>query len=141
VAELVALIDAEGIADQVTWSDELTQRQVLEEYRKADIVFEQFGTSLIGMAGFDAMATARPLIAHGRPECLDPAVGVPSPICQATTPEEVCAQLVRLAGDPVARARVGQASYDYVKAHFSAERAAQICLARLASPVAAAPAG
>lgn len=131
VAETMVLVDQEGLTEQVTWLEPMSQLQVQQEYERADIVFDQFGLSMVGMAGLDAMATGRPVIAHGRPEILEPIVGEPSPLCQATTPEEVCIQLQQLVFDPEKRARVGVASHAYVKKHFSPERAAEICLERL----------
>ena len=77
------------------------------------------------------MAVGRPLIANGRPEFLDPIAGEPSPICQATTPQEVCAQLERLTSNRELLQRTADASRDYVQRHFSSDRAAQVCLDRL----------
>ena len=133
VIDTMRLIEEEGFAEQVTWLEEMSQLDVWAEYKQADIIFEQFGLSVVGMAGLDAMATGRPVIANGRPEIMDKVIGVPSPICQAVTPEEVCAQLQRLVFDPAERERVGLASRKYVEQYCSAERAAQICLERLAS--------
>jgi glycosyltransferase involved in cell wall biosynthesis len=120
-----------GLADRITWHQEMTQREVLQQFAEADIVIEQLAGSVVGMAGLDAMATGRPLIANGRPEIFEPLVGEPSPICQARTPEEVCAQLARLARDPAERERVGLASRRYVEKHFSSDAAARQILARL----------
>lgn len=128
VAETMQLAKEEGIDDQITWLEEMSQREVLEECKQADILFDQLGMSVVGMGGLDAMAVGRPLIANGRPEIVEREIGVPSPICQASTPEEVCAQLKRLTADPDERKRVGLASRRYVEDYFSAERAARICL-------------
>ncbi|MBD1806549.1 glycosyltransferase family 4 protein [Microcoleus sp. FACHB-SPT15] len=131
VAETMHLIEEEGFAEQVTWLEEMSQLGVWAEYKQADIIFEQFGLSVIGMAGLDAMATGRPIIANGRPEIMEKRIGVPAPICQAVTPEEVCAQLQRLVLDPAERERVGLLSRQYVEKYCSPEHAAQICLERL----------
>ena len=121
----------EGLADQVTWLDEMSQQDVLEQYRIADIVFEQMGGSVIGMGGIDAMAAARPVIANGRPEIFDQVRNETSPVCQAATPQEVCAQLRRLAENPAEREQIGQASRFFAERHFSAGNAAKTVMDRV----------
>lgn len=131
VTETMRLVEEEGLTDQVTWLEEMSQQEVWAEFRQADIIFEQFGQSVVAMAGLDAMAMGRPVIANGRPEIMEKVIGVPSPICQAVAPDEVCAQLQRLVPSRAERERVGYASRKYVQDHFSADHAAQICLDRL----------
>ena len=131
VAETAALAQAQGIAGQVTWLDEMSQEAVLKEFRAADLVFDQLGQSVVAMAGLDAMATGRPLIANARPEHPDPAIDAPSPVCQARTPGEVAAHLEALVFDAAKRAQVGDASRRYVERFFSAREAARRLLARL----------
>ena len=132
VAEIQGLVKELGLDDQVTWLDELTLSEIREEYRSADILFDQLAESVVAMGGLEAMATGRPLIANGRPECIDTVVGEPSPICQARTALEVCAQLERLVFSPDERLRVGLASRSYVERHFSSDAGARKCLERLA---------
>ena len=131
VAETRRLVEEEGLAKYVTWLEEMSQLEVLAEYKQADIVFDQLGQSMVAMAGLDAMAMGRPVIANGRPEIIGRVVGVPSPICQAGNPEEVCAQLERLEPHPVERECAAAASRQYVESYFSADHAAQLCLERL----------
>jgi peptidoglycan hydrolase CwlO-like protein len=57
--------------------------------------------------------------------------GEPSPICQAQTAEEVCAQLKRLVFNPAKREKIGQLGRRFVEEHCSPHRAAQTCLERL----------
>jgi glycosyltransferase involved in cell wall biosynthesis len=123
VAETRELVESEGIGGQVTWLDEMSQNEVRNEFRAADIVFEQLGTSVIGMAGLDAMAVGRPVIADGRPEIMNRVTRSPSPVCQARTPEEVAAQLSRLM-NPREREVVGRLSRSYVEENFSPDSAA-----------------
>ena len=111
----------------------MSQERFADECRAADIVFDQLGASALGMAGLDAMALARPVIANGRPEVLAPYFGYETPICQAATPDEVAFQLKRLVFNPLERESVGKASRKYVEEYFSTERAARLCLERLSS--------
>jgi glycosyltransferase involved in cell wall biosynthesis len=133
VEETVRLVEEEGFSGRVTWLGEMTQKGVLEEYAQADIVFDQLGNAVLGMGGVDAMASGRPVIANTRPEIMNRVFGAPLPICQASNPEEVCMQLMRLVFDPAERERVGRASREFAEEHFSPEGAARTCLERLGS--------
>ena len=131
VAETMELVRDQGLADQVTWLEEMSQKDVLREFREADILFDQLDRSVVAMAGLDGMATGRPVIANGRPEFTEAAIEGESPICQARTPQEVAEQLRRLVFDAEERARVGRASRHHVDRHLSADRAARRLLERL----------
>jgi glycosyltransferase involved in cell wall biosynthesis/SAM-dependent methyltransferase len=131
VAETMALAAAEGLEAYLTWHEEMSQQEVFRQFELADLVFEQLGGSIVGMAGNDAMAMGRPVIGNGHPEIVTRHYGEPSPLCQAATPEEVAGQLARLVFDPQERERVGRAGHEYVKRHLSADRAAVLILERV----------
>lgn len=131
IEETMHLIQEEGLTEMVCWQEEMSQQQVMEEYRQADIVFEQLGQGMIGMGAFDAMAMGRPVIANGRPEIMEQVIGVPSPLCQAATPEEVYAQLVRLVTNRDEYLQVATASRAYVETFFSTYRGACLVLEKL----------
>lgn len=128
VPETVDLVREEGISRLVTWHDEMNLAGIHEQFRLADVIFEQLGESMIGMAGLDAMATGRPVIGNGHPELMQKATGVSMPICQARTPAEVSAQLKKLVPDAMERQRIGLASRAYVEKHRSTTSAAKVCL-------------
>ena len=130
VEELKVLIDEEGLADQVTWSDEMPLIEVRDQFAKSDIVIEQLSDSVVAGAGLDAMATGRPVIGNAHPEMYEAHNGEMAPFCRARTAEEVCAQLQRLVFDPGERERIGWAGRRHVDEHFSIWRTAQICLER-----------
>jgi glycosyltransferase involved in cell wall biosynthesis len=131
VAEAVELARQEGIADKVTWLDEMTQEQVIEEYRRADLVVDQLGDGMVGMGTLDAMATGRPVIANAKPEILGPALGGLPPICQARTAGEVCDHLLRLVPNPALREELGREARRFVEDRLSSDRGARLCLERL----------
>ncbi len=131
VAETVDLVQAEGLTPLVTWHDEMTQAEVWDQYELADVVFEQFGQGIVAMAGLEAMAVGRPVIANGRPEIFEPMLGEPSAICQATNPQEVCQQLQRLLGEDAQCRQAGAASRAWVEKHFAPQVAAERILTRL----------
>lgn len=127
VAQSKTLIDQLGLTDCVEWSSEVTQAQLLERYQTSDVIVDQFGDGVIAMAGLDAMAMGKPLLANGRPEIFDRLTGEKSPVCHATTPQEVCRKLLWLC-DPQVRLEVGLRSRTYVERHFSSAVAARACL-------------
>lgn len=137
VAETMDLIEAEGLGSYVTWHEEMSQMEVWEEFRRSDIIFEQLDTSDIGMAGLDAMAMGRPVIGHEKYRPPRPEANQPSAVCEASSPEEVCAQLQRLVLDPEERQRVGTAARRYMETQFSADLAARTVMERLTSFLAA----
>lgn len=132
VAETIQLVAQEGLNWLTTWHEEMSQAEIWEQYRAADIVFEQFDQGIVAMAGLEAMAAGRPVIANGRPEIFEPLLGEPSPICQAATPDQVCQQLDRLLSDPMERISVARCSRAWVEKHFSPEAAAKRILNRFA---------
>jgi hypothetical protein len=117
----------ENIAEQVTWLDEMSLTAFRKEISLSDIILEQFGGSMIGGVGMEAMASGRPVIGNLRPEIL----GDSMPVCQARTPEEICAQLERLVFDPQERERVGKAGREYVEKHANIDEFARKCLSYL----------
>ena len=131
VAETEQLVVEEGLTDQVTWSDEMSLTEVWTEFARSDIVIEQLANGAIGGAGLDAMAAGRPVIGNARREMFEDYFGQHSPICQAQTAEEVCAQLKRLVSNPAKREKIGELGRRFVEEHCSPQRAAQTCLERL----------
>jgi hypothetical protein len=131
VAETEQLIAEEGLADQVTWSDEMSLAEVWAEFARCDVLIEQLADGAIGGAGLDAMAAGRPVIGNARREMFEDYFGQHSPICQAQTAEEVCAQLQRLVFNPAKREKIGVFGRRFVEENCSPRRAAQTCLERL----------
>jgi len=127
VKETEQLASDLGLGNRVTWHDEMSQRRLFEFFRNADVIVDHLAESVVGMVGLDAMAMGRPLLANGRPEILEPLIAEKSPICQARTADEVCAQLHHLTS-PDTRREVGIKSRAYVLKYFSGRSAAERCL-------------
>ncbi len=113
-----------GIGHLVHWQPEMTQAEVFTEYTRADIVAEQCGDHVLGMAGYEAMASGRPVIANARPELYGPLLGTPVPVAQARTPEEIAARLDHLS-DPAERARLAAEGRRFVEHFLSVEAVAR----------------
>lgn len=122
IPETEWLIVEEGIQDWVVWLSELSQEGIIQMYRDSHIVVDQLNAQgAIGLGALEAMAVGRPVIAHGRPEFIEPIVGTPSPLCQAATPEEVCGHLERLIPNPDLMETIGRQSRDYVERNVSTQ--------------------
>ena len=121
IDETIELLKDEKIDHLVTWINELSQSEVQEEYRKADIVFDQFANSIVSMGGLDAMATGRPLIANARAEIFDKVLGEKTQICDAKTPQEICNWLELLILNEEFRIEKGIASREFVLKHYFSE--------------------
>jgi glycosyltransferase involved in cell wall biosynthesis len=121
------LLETLGIAHLVTWRTEMTQQDVFREYAAADVVSEQFGRHAVGMAGYDAMASERPVICNWRPAVFAPHFGETVPVAQAETPAEVANQLERL-HRPAWRRELGVQGRLFVERHLDPARAARTVL-------------
>ncbi|MFO0739090.1 MAG: hypothetical protein U0270_24550 [Labilithrix sp.] len=116
VAETKRLVQECGIAHLVTWLSEMSFAEVIEEYRTADVVTEQFGQHVF-TGGLYPMLIGRPVIGNGRPEIIFGVTNQESPICQARTPAEVASWLAKLDASIALRNAIGIASREYVLQH------------------------
>jgi glycosyltransferase involved in cell wall biosynthesis len=133
VAAAKELAASLGVAEKLIWFPEKPMIEILEWYRRADIVFDQLGEHVMGAVTLDAMLTGRPVLTNARPEIFDPIIPEPSPICHARTPEDVRRWLERLVHDPELRRDIGLRSSKFVRRHFSATRTAEAIAAHFES--------
>jgi len=117
VKETKELIKELGFSHMVIWHKEMPFKELQQHVIKADVIFEQLGTHFIS-GGLYAMLQGRPLIGNARPEIFDILTGEKSPICHATTPEQVCYWLQRLRADHDFVFEIGEKSRQYVLDHF-----------------------
>jgi glycosyltransferase involved in cell wall biosynthesis len=120
------LIAQEGIADRVVWRHPMHKLRMLEHYRAADVVLDQFHESVgtFGTVTAEALSCAVPVIMYFNPEVHRWCLPEMPPIESALTEEQIEARLVALAGDPVLRRRVGEASRAWVVKWHGWERCA-----------------
>ncbi|WP_227589947.1 glycosyltransferase [Demequina pelophila] len=117
-AELTALAQQLGIADRVDLPGFVTEEELIDAYRRADIFVMPSTAELQSIATMEAMAAGLPVIAAD-------AVALPHLVHHGTNGElfeprdvdALAAALGRLAGDPGARARMGEASRRIVARH------------------------
>ena len=111
-----------GIGKFIHWFDPVPAKELPTFYRRADICFEQCGKHWVGAVGWMAMLHGRPLIANARPDVFDRLTG-PSPICHATSADDVCNWMLKLATDRDLRIEKGRQSREYMIQHFGMDNA------------------
>lgn len=128
IEESERLVRDEGIDCHVSWLNEMSLTSFYDELKEADIVFEQLDESCIGMAGLDAMAMGKPVIANGRPEIFTKVFGRPFPVCQAFTSDDVFLHLTRIVNDENERKQAGRESRSFVEEFMSPLYYARKCI-------------
>lgn len=135
VAASKELVDKVGLAHLVTWQPVMTQSRVWDEYRAADIIFDNMGSSTMSMGALEAMAVGRPVIANGRPDVTHPILSERSPHCQARTAEEVADHLKALVPDLAYRAVLGEAARTYIERNHDVDKASAHMLSFLTAAI------
>ena len=130
VAETEALVRELGIESHVVWRAECSASDFSGAIREADVVCDQLGDAFPGMVALDAMAMGVAVIANFRPDLTRTLFPHGVPACQASTQEEVRAQLAALV-DPERRGQVGTEARLFAQQHFSPHGNAEKCLRRL----------
>lgn len=96
VREAKSLCDQCGLRDVVIWHREMKFNELVGLYRIADVCFDQVGTHWMGAVGCYALWLGKPLIANDK-RAIDAGLwGEDSPIFTASTPDEICAHLLKL---------------------------------------------
>jgi glycosyltransferase involved in cell wall biosynthesis len=119
-----------GLSSHVCWLPQLTQPAFLDEMAQADIVLENFGPDCcLGMAGRDAIAMGKPLIAWGKSAVFARELGEALPIYEARMPDEICTRLNEIVNDPSGVAKHSSRARAFAARWFSTRRAAERCVA------------
>lgn len=120
------LLQSERIADKVIWLPLITKLQMVEYYRAADIVLDQFNIGTFGLTAPEAMACAKPVILHFAPHIHRWCFSEMPPVLEAQTSEEIFEHLRQLVRDPDSRQRIGQKSREWIIAHHGWEHVADL---------------
>ena len=102
-----------GIADKVVWHPEMPFRELLKLYESSDICFDQVGKHWVGAIGVYALYLGKPLIANAR----NLSFLRNAPIFDASTPEEIFQQMVRLESEAL-RLQTWSRAKEYAEANF-----------------------
>ena len=116
-----------GIEGRVVWRHPMHKMRLLEYYRAADIVLDQFHEAVgsFGTVTVEAMACARPVIMYFNPQVHEWCLEKNPPIQSALTTPEIYGRLVALAGSAERRAAVGAQSRAWVERWHGWQRVAQ----------------
>ena len=91
---------------------------------QADIVVDQMGMGILGVAGVEAMASGAALVTDPGPEALE-AYGEPVPLCVAD-PDNLAEQIRELAADRERRLELAVAGRDFVERNHDGRRSAAV---------------
>jgi glycosyltransferase involved in cell wall biosynthesis len=111
------LVEELGIGNNVRWSPPLPKVRLIDAYRAADVVCDQFLIGTFGAVAPEAMACGTPVVMAFDSEIHRWCFTELPPVVDARTPEQIHAALRSLAGDDRERARLGQAGRDWIERH------------------------
>ena len=116
-----------GIEGRVVWRHPMHKMRLLEYYRAADIVLDQFHEAVgsFGTVTVEAMACARPVIMYFNPLVHEWCLEENPPIQSALTTPEIYGRLVALAGSAERRAAIGAQSRAWVERWHGWQRVAE----------------
>ena len=111
------LIRELGVEANVRWSPPLPKLRLIDAYRGADLVLDQFEIGTFGAIAPEAMACGAPVLMAFEPEIHRWCFEELPPVVAARSAEEIGAALTRLAQDDAERKRLGQAGREWVERH------------------------
>ena len=117
VARSRALARELGVAERVCWLEPLPKLKLIEMYRAADIVLDQFLIGTFGAIAPEAMACGAVVVMAFDRSVHEWCYDVQPPVVPARTVDEVAAALLHLVGDDGERDRISRASREWVVRH------------------------
>jgi glycosyltransferase involved in cell wall biosynthesis len=110
-----ALVEELGLERNVRWTPPVPKLRLIELYRAADVVLDQFTFGTFGVLAPEAMACERPVVMAFDRSLHEWCFPKPPPIVDAREERSVGEALRRLADDPEERARLGRAGRAWVE--------------------------
>ena len=112
-----ALVSELGLHANVRWTLPVPKLELIELYRAADVVLDQFTFGTFGGIAPEAMACERPVVMAFDRTLHEWCFPEPPPIVDARDERSVADALGRLADDAGERARLGRAGREWVERH------------------------
>lgn len=112
---VVAAAAEAGLADQFIVLPPAGKQQLIDYYRSADIVLDQFVYGYYGATALEAAAVGKPIVMRLREEHYAPLYrGDVAPVLDADSPESAAEHLVALIDDPSRREQIGRAGREWL---------------------------
>ncbi len=108
-----------GVGERVRWLPPLPKVRLIEAYRAADVVLDQFLIGTFGAIAPEAMACGCPVVMAYEPSVHEWCFPEPPPVVAAREPGEIAAALTRLLDDDKGREAIGAAGRQWVERHHS----------------------
>ena len=106
-----------GIDGNVRWLAPLPKLRLIDAYRAADVVLDQFLIGTFGAVAPEAMACSRPVVMAYDEQVNRWAFPEPPPVVDARSSEQIYKALRRLAEDAEERERLGRVGREWVQRH------------------------
>jgi glycosyltransferase involved in cell wall biosynthesis len=117
-----AMIAELGFEKNVRWVPPLPKLRLIDAYRSADVVLDQFEIGTFGAVAPEAMACGRPVVMAFDETIHVWCMPVLPPVLNARAPEQIYAELKRLAVDGPGRESIGLRGREWIEAHHGWER-------------------
>ena len=117
-----------GLSEKVTFLPEMDKEALIEHYRLADVVADQFDMGAFGTTGLEAMSCGKPLMIHIDRDWAGRCYSAPPPVLYARSEDEIL-QRMRETADARLRADMGRQAREWIIDQHQGSKLAQRLIA------------